>query len=302
MRKKEKILRTLEGEYTGLIPVIPVSNLFAAKQSKKSMREIMSDPVCYAEVMIDCRRKYGYDGLWAMGSGGVTEALGRGMKDKFGKTSVTGESVILDRKSLKNLNSVQAVRNMNLDGLKQAVHIMKTEEPEEPIFAIISSPASTAAVMMDVGNFYINTVKDPEFVKEVIQRITDPIVEYVSLLADAGVDVIWNPMPTLSGTCISRQIYEEICRDSNLYFNKKTKESGVKLVAHACGKWEDRLDLLVQEGNDGIHVSECDFSEVCKTYGDQVCLMGDLPSVPLMLLGTEEQVYQKAMDQCKTAL
>lgn len=302
MGKKEKILRTLDGEYTGYIPVIPVSNLFAAKQSKKSMGEIMSDPVCYAKVMIDCRKKFGYDGLWAMGSGGVTEALGKGLKDKFRKISKNGESVILNREALKHLNQVKVSEDINFDGIKRAIALMKEEDPEEPIFAIISSPASTAAVMMDVGNFYINTVKDPGFVKEVIRRITEPIVEYIYLLAKIGVDVIWNPMPTLSGTCISRQIYEDICRGSNLYFNRKVKECGVRLVAHACGKWDDRMDLLVQEGIDGIHVSECDFPEVCRKYGGKVCMMGDIPSVPVMLLGTEEQVYQTALKQCMTAV
>lgn len=302
MGKKEEILRTLDGEYTGYIPVIPVANAFAAKQSGKPMGRLMADPVEYAQVMMDCRKHFGYDGLWVMGVDGVTAALGKGMTDKFGKISKTGESVILNRDALEQLPDIQVARDINIDRIKQAIQLMKKEDREEPIFSIISSPASTAAVMMDVGNFYISMIKEPEFVKEVIRRITNPIVEFVYMLAEAGVDVIWNPMPTLSATCISRKLYKTICRESNIYFNEQVKKCVVKLVAHACGKWDDRFDLLSQEGIDGMHVSECDFPEVCKKYGKGICMMGDIPSVPVMLLGTAEQVYQTAYDNCMAAI
>ncbi len=301
MRKKEQILLTLDGKYTGYIPVIPVANTFAAKWSGRSMGEVMSNPELYAQAMIDCRKHFDYDGLWVSGFEGVTAALGGGLADKFGKHSLTGENVILTRESLKQLHDFKASRDLKLDGMIKAIKMMKEQDPEQPIFTVVSSPASTAAVMMDVGNFYVSMIKDPEFVKEVISRITEPLVESVKMLAEAGVDVIWNPMPTLSGTCISQKLYEQICRESNIYFNEQVKKCGLHLVAHACGKWDDRFDLLCQEGNDGIHVSECDFPEVCRKYGQDICLMGDIPSVPVMLLGTSEEVYKTSFDNCMTA-
>lgn len=302
MGKKEEIMRTIDGEYTGYIPVIPVANAFAAKQSGQPMGKVMSDPVTYAQAMIDCRKHFKYDGLWVMGTDGVTSALGKGLINKFGQKSETGESVILNRKSIEQLHDVRVSKDINMEGLYKAIQLMKKEDPEEPIFSVISSPASTAAVMMDVGNFYVSMVKEPEFVKDVIKRITNPIVEFVYLLAEAGVDVIWNPMPTLSATCISRKLYENICRESNVYFNEQVKKCGIRLIAHACGKWEDRFDLLSKEGIDGMHVSECDFSKTCREYGRGICMMGDIPSVPVMLLGTKEQVYQKAFENCMAAV
>lgn len=262
MGRKEQILRTLDGEYAGYVPVIPVANAFAAKWSGKPMGEIMSNPKLYAQTMIQCRKAFDYDGLWISG---------------------------FDQDS-------------KLDGAKETIKIMKEEDPDQPIFAIVSNPASTAAVTMDVGKFYVSMIKEPEVVKKVIQQVTEPLVESVRILAETGVDVIWNPMPTLSGTCISRKLYESICRESNIYFNEQVKKCGIRLVAHACGKWDDRFDLLCQEGNHGIHVSECDFQQVCQKYGYEVCLMGNIPSVPVMLLGTPEEVYKRAFHDCTTAL
>lgn len=295
MGKKEQILQTLDGKYIGYIPVIPVTTTFAAKQSGKPMGQVMSDPVAYAQAMIDCRKHFGYDGLWVNCFGGITSALGGGLKDKFGKISENGESVIFDRDALNHLHEVDVKKDISLDGMKAGIRLMKKQDPEEPIFTIVSCPASTAAVMMDVGNFYISLIKDPEFVKEVIWRITEPIVDSLVLLAEAGVDVIWNPMPTLSGTCISRKLYENICRESNIYFNKQVKKYGMRLVTHACGRWDDRFDLLSKEVIDAMHVSECDFPKVCENYGSGICMMGDIPSVPVMLLGTSDQVYEHAL-------
>ena len=302
MGKKEQILRTLDGEYVGYIPVIPVTTTFAAKQSGKPIGQVMGNPAAYAQAMIDCRKNFNYDGLWMNGFGGITAALGRGMKDKFGKISENGESVILDREALNRLNEVDVKKDINLDGMRAGIKLMKEQDPEEPIFTIVSCPASTAAVMMDVGNFYISLIKDPEFVKGVIRRIQKPIVDSLELLADAGVDVIWNPMPTLSGTCISRKLYEEVCRESNIYFNEQVKKYGMRLVVHACGKWDDRFDLLSKEGIDGMHVSECTFPEVCEKYGSGLCMMGNLPSVPVLLFGTAEQVYDAALQNCLAAV
>ncbi len=302
MGRKEQILQAIDGKYPGYIPVIPVANTFAAKWSGKPMGAVMGNPQLYAQAMIDCRKHFDYDGLWVNGVGGITAALGQGMTDKFGKKSTNGESVILTRESLNQLHDFKAARDLKPDGMIKAVRMMKEQDPDQPIFTVVSSPASTAAVMMDVGNFYVSMIKDPEFVKDVIRRITEPIVESVKMIADAGVDVIWNPMPTLSGTCISKKLYEEICRESNIYFNEQVRKCGLRLVAHACGKWDDRFDLLFQEGNDGIHVSECNFPEVCQKYGDKVCLMGDIPSVPVMLLGTAEEVYKTAFDNCMAAV
>ncbi len=302
MGKKEQILLTLDGKYTGYIPVIPVANTFAARWSGKPMGEVMSNSELYAQAVIDCRKHFDYDGLWVNGFGGVAAALGQGLTDKFGQESLTGEGVILTRESLEQLHEFRADQDLNLDGMINAIRMMKEQEPDQPIFTVVSSPASTAAVMMDVGNFYISMIKDPEFVKEVIRRITEPLVESVKMLARAGVDVIWNPMPTLSGTCISRKLYEQICRESNMYFNEQVRKCGLRLVAHACGKWDDRFDLLFGEGNDGVHVSECNFQEVCQMYGKDTCIMGDIPSVPIMLFGTPEEVYQTAFGNCMEAL
>lgn len=302
MRRKEYVLAVLEGKKTGYIPVIPVANTFAAKWSGKPMGMVMANPELYAEAMIACRKHFDYDGLWVNGFGGVTAALGKGLPDKFGKLSETGENVILTRKSLENLHAFDANRDLELGGLKKAIQIMREKDSEQPIFTIVSSPASTAAVMMDVGNFYVSLVKDPDFVRAVIDRITQPLVEAVKQLASAGVDVIWNPLPTLSATCISRKLYENVCRESNIYFNEQVKKCGMKLVVHACGNWDDRLDLLTEEGADGIHVSECNFPEVCKKYGASTCLMGDIPSVPVMFMGTPEQVYDTALANCMAAI
>ena len=86
-----------------------------------------------------------------------------------------------------------------------------------------------------------------------------------------------------------------------MYFSQTVRELGARLIIHTCGNWNDRFDLVMQEKANCLHVSECDLSAIYRQYGKETALMGQIPSAPVMLFGSPEQVYQAAYADCMMA-
>lgn len=301
MTKKERIFALLDGTPVDYIPVIPLAAPLAIRRSGVNPGVAYSRPEVFAQALIQSRQDLGYDGLWVGGFGGVVSAMGKDLIDKFGNPSVTGECVVHRPADLDKLHPFDAKRDLQLEGLKQTIELIRRREPDEPILTVVSNPASSASLLMDVGNFYMNLIKDPTFVRAAIEAVTQPILDTVQALVEVGVDIIWAPAPVLGGSAISRRHYEQSCMESCVHFSQKVRELGGRLIVHTCGNWNDRFDLVMEERAHCIHVSECDLAQFYRQYGARTAIMGQIPSAPVMLLGTPEQVYQAAYADCMAA-
>ena len=93
-------------------------------------------------------------------------------------------------------------------------------------------------------------------------------------MVEAGCDIVWLPMPTLGGTCMSKKHYVELCLPYNKQFIEKIRKTGAKIILHTCGNWNDRFDVASKEGADALHVSEADLETLKKEYGKKNCVDG----------------------------
>ena len=58
----------------------------------------------------------------------------------------------------------------------------------------------------------------------------EPIAQSVARLVEAGCDIVWLPMPTLGGTCMSKKHYVELCLPYNKQFIEKIRKTGAKII------------------------------------------------------------------------
>lgn len=296
--KKELIFDVLDRKRTGYIPVIPTSITLAISRSPYSIDVLKSDPKKFVEASINSRREYGYDGLFSGNFQGVTAAIGGGLVDKHGKISVTGDGTIQNPEDMEKIKEFDVHNSPSLDFLVEVIKEMKKQEPNEPIFTIMDNPPMVAAALMDGENYYYHMIKNPEFVHKLTEYVFEPLVESAKVLLDAGTDIMWLPMPTIGGTCISRDQYEEFCLSYNKRFNKTIRDNDSYLILHTCGNWNDRFDLAVTEGAQGLHVAEADLSLLKKEHGDKVCIMGQIPTVSCMVESSPEEVYEESLKEC----
>lgn len=300
MSKIQQVLDVIDRKKTGRIPVIPVTTKFAVSRSPYSFAECDREPEKFVEAIVEGRRRFGYDGLWTDVFQGITAVMGKGLTDKHVRESVTGQSTIQEPEDLPNMRPFSIDACGQLHTQIEIIKALKKAEPDEPVFTIIDNPCMVAADLMDGANYYYHMLINPEFVHEMTEIIFEPLQQCTELLIDAGADVIWLPLPTVGGTCISRTLYEEFCTKYNKRFNDFILSKGAHLMVHTCGNWNDRLDLAVAEGAHALHISETDLKAAKAEIGGEVALMGQVPCVPVMMNGDPEMVYRECLEECLT--
>ena len=144
-------------------------------------------------------------------------------------------------------------------------------------------------------------VKNVELFRALSDYVEDAVVESCKIIMDAGVDFLWFPTPNFGGYCISRKTYEKCISESNIRALKRIKDNGAQIVLHTCGLYDDRFDLVLKESGDAWHISDTSTKKVKEQYGDKVSLMGSIPCVPVLMEGTEQEVYDFCYKECMDA-
>lgn len=298
LNKREIVKNILELKETNYIPVmLNVVSLSPALYNYE-IPEILMDPEKFAECFMGTREKYGFDGLCAGLNMGVLMDMAGHLPNDEGVITGLGEETLHGVEDLDKLKAYDPEKSILLQNILKTIKIMRKEQPNEPIYVIVENPASNAVRLLGSQRAYRYMAKQPEVFLKVVEAIEGAMYAGVDKLCEAGVDFIWNPMPSLSGFCISKKTYEKCCWDSNKRFNKRIHDNGTKVIIHTCGKYDDRFDLVLQEYGDAWHLANTETKKVKEEYGDKIALMGTIPSTSVFLDGSPEEVYEFAYNEC----
>lgn len=212
-----------------------------------------------------------------------------------------GEDVVHSMEDIKKLVSYDAKKCPMLKTLVDTIKLMRETEPDEPIFVILHVPAAVAFNLMGAKPAFRAMVKNVELFRALSDYVEDAVVESCKIIMDAGVDFLWFPTPNFGGYCISRKTYEKCISESNIRALKRIKENGAQIVLHTCGLYDDRFDLVLEESGDAWHISDTSTKKIKEQYGDKVSLMGSIPCVPVLMEGTEQEVYDFCYQECMDA-
>lgn len=298
LEKRTAVKKILEGVSAERIPVIMNAFSLPVMRYGYTMGEVRSSPEKMVECMTVTRRALGYDGLCAGAYGGIEAMMGGHLMNADGKISGDGYDVVHSPEDIQRLEPFDVTRCPMMKNLLRTIELMRREEPDEPIYAILHVPPYVAFTLMGARYAFRTMIKAPEIFRSLAQFAEDAVVEASKVLVDAGLDFLWFPMPYFGGACISRRAYQECVSESNIRANKRIKEYGAKIVIHTCGPYDDRFDLVVLESGDAWHISNTQTKKVKDAYGDKVSLMGNIPSCSVLMEGTEEEVYDFAYREC----
>ena len=298
MDHKTKLLATLEGKQDNYIPVMVSISNFIRQQLNLSPQQFMNDAKTYVDANLQFQRQYGYDCCCLGMFNGAVEEMGRGLVNRDGQISTDGTETLLTQDLISQLNEFKIDECRQLKMLLERLELFKAQAPNIPLYQIVDSPSMAASEIMGAANYYIAAVKNPDFIHEVTELMLEPIAQTMEKLIEAGCEIMWLPMPTIGGACLSKKHYIELCVPYNKRFIKRLKAAGAKVIIHTCGNWNDRFDVVVTEGADAIHTSEADLELLVNTYGQNIGFMGQLSVLQTMLKKTPDEVYAEALHEC----
>lgn len=298
MGKREAVKAILEGKGADRIPVIMNAFSLPVMQYGYNMFEVMTNPEKMTECMVGSRRRLGYDGMCA-GAYGVSGVIAGHLPNSEGVVVGDGEDTIRCEEDLAKLKSYNPDEDFMMQSLLKTIELMRKEEPDEPIYVIVSHPTGEAFTLLGAKPAFKSMIKKPEFYKKVADYVEDAVIAAMKKIATADIDFLWFPTPNFGGFCISKKTYKNCIYESNVKFMKRLREEvDCKVVLHTCGLYDDRLDLVLDEQGDAWHLADTSTKKIKDLYGDKVSLMGTIPSVHVMMEYEPDELYKFAYQEC----
>lgn len=299
---KDRLYAAIGSEEPDRVPVLTYSNHFQVREAGYSYGEVMENGDKFVEAQITCLEEFGYDGVTGLGGPGmIAEALGAKLRvgeDESPSMTEPGLSVESDDLNLDKLYSRDVIEGDHVP-FTLGVNEKLGEElgPDVPLVASISAPFREACLLSGVEELFGKVVRNPSFVKDLVDLVTEKVYDYAKLVVEVGADVLGVTDPFASSSMISRSRYRELVYPSEKkVIDRIHGNTGAKVLFHTCGEWGDRFDLAVEAGADLYHVDgvgKLGLDEIRSRYPD-ITIMGRIPTARLLLNGRPGQVREAA--------
>jgi len=163
---------------------------------------------------------------------------------------------------------------------------------------------SFAGCLHDMQKAIIATYDKPAWVHAILEGMNNKLISLWERTGKMEVDIVETGGGAGSSTVISPKIHEEFCLPYDQAQHKALKECcGVKVAYHLCGGIMPLLELVVQNGADGLETmtpdgmgGDCDLAEASKRVGDKLFFIGGFDQRMGFENGTQETVRQMVLD------
>lgn len=301
MTSSERIKLAIAGRESDRVPILMITRDFSIYGAGLQLGECLANPVKYVEAELRTLEKYGCDGVWDLHIAMplLNELYGARLTVPKGLDGMDqpahAEPVLKELKDLGKLTRIKVEDHPCMEPVRFVVsELKKAVGREVPVFGWAPPPFRTACMYRGVSNIMMDLIDEPGYVLDLMEICLEQSIAYSKILIDSGADYIFISNPTASSTVISRQHYEKYVHPFTKRMCSAIASMERKVLYHICGKWNDRLDLLGEEGVAIFHVDKINITEA-KEKLKKSCIMGNVKTVDSLLNGTTELVQQETL-------
>lgn len=304
MTSKERMTAFAAGKEIDRIPCSPLMGETLCSLVGATMPQYHQSAKLMAEVEIVAYRTFGHDGA-GVGPGfkGLAEAMGTVLYCPEDNIPFVQEPVLKNWDDFDRLTPSDPHKDGRLPVYLEALAIMM-EEIGNDVFvgSCVGGPLSTAAMVRGTENLLKDLRRSPEMVHRLLQLVTESTLRYIDAVYELGCSVSIAD-PVASGTMISVRQFQEFAKPYLTLLSDRIKaHSGSGPMLHICGDstplWSDMADTgAATLSLDNI----VDLAEAKKAVGHQVCLMGNVNPVDVIMKGTREQIEAGVRDCLRIA-
>jgi len=178
------------------------------------------------------------------------------------------------------------------------IELMRATSPDRAIGYILNGPFFMSRCLRgSLENLLMDYVLNPGLAKDLARLTTDYNLECLELIAKKGADFVINDCDLAfnSNTMMSLAHYDEFLHPYHQEIVAAAHRLGLKIVKHSDGRLQRLIPRFIAEGFDGLHPiqPQClDIAEIKREFGKQICLMGNIDCVYLLVFGAPEEVRQ----------
>ena len=153
--------------------------------------------------------------------------------------------------------------------------------------------------MRHMDNALMDTILEPEYVTELLDKLCDINIEAIRRNASRGVDacMIWDDMGTQHSSFFSPKAFKELFKPFYKRLADELHRQGLDFIVHSCGKVTEFIPDLIEAGVDMLQFDQPELhgSEfLARTYGDKIAFYCPVDIQAIMPTGDREIIEKGA--------
>ncbi|MCF7935539.1 MAG: uroporphyrinogen decarboxylase family protein [Synergistales bacterium] len=263
----------------GRTPVAPLLGHPGAPLTGTTLKANLTDPATQTASLKALEEAVSPDALFLFMDLTVeAEALGCSIEFDDNAPPSVEHSPITDASKLGDLDTSQDLpgrMSTFVEVVRQARDTLDT-----PISAYTIGPFTLASQLAGTTNLCVSCIKDPDFVKRLVEQSTEVIKQYAAALVEAGVEVYTILEP--SAVMISAQHFGKFsgpyCRELFDSVPQAWK------ILHICGNSGHLLEAMCATGAEGLSLdANVSLPELARRCPGDVALIGNISPVQTVM-------------------
>ncbi len=165
------------------------------------------------------------------------------------------------------------------------------------------SPWQSFCCLVGTEEAIYMAIDEPDFVHYALQEVLKKTLKATELWHGTPADMVETGGGAGSNTVISPKMFREFCVPYDQQQHTALRAAGVKIVYHLCGGLMQMLDLVTENGADGLETmtppsmgGDCDLKEASRRVGDRLFFIGGFDQSAGFESGSPEAARQLVLD------
>ncbi|NLY82534.1 MAG: uroporphyrinogen decarboxylase [Clostridiales bacterium] len=294
---KELIFKTLRHEETKDIPWVPFAGVHAGKLKGYTAEEVLMDEDILVESILEVNKLYTPDGLPIIFDLQV-EAEIMGCELMWAKNNPPSVKThpLAGEKKIPCLCEIPTEESGRIPMILSAMRRIKAEIGDEvALYGLICGPFTLASHLRG-SDIFMDMVKDPKYVKDLVDYCAQISIAMSKMYIEAGMDVIAVVDPLVSQ--ISPKHIEKMLRDGFTAVFDYCRAMGAFSSFFVCGNATKQIEEMCKTNPDSISIDENVNLALSKETTDKynITLGGNIPLTTTMLFGNQEDNMKAVID------
>lgn len=157
--------------------------------------------------------------------------------------------------------------------------------------------------LVGMEGLYFRMYDEPEFVEELMRRITDFYYEvsrrsFEEAAGSIDIFFIGNDLGSTTGPLLGVELFRRFVLPPLKRLIDLGHRYGLKVMLHCCGGFEPLIPPMIEAGLDGVHAVQprclgMDLATLKRRYGERLVFNGCIDSQSVLIEGTPELVRER---------
>jgi MtaA/CmuA family methyltransferase len=244
---RDRVVAAYKRSYADAVPAYPIIGSYAGIQDGCTIREYCSDARKALTAQLNIYEKHRHDVVLAY-TDLTKEAEAAGSTVQWSDMSVPSISTHVlgeDKGKLARMNLPDVKSAGRLPMFLELCEGLMAAKLPTAVGAVVTGPWTVAMLLRGPEALLLDTVDDPQFVRDLMRFTTDYIRQFSELVAGTKIGLSFAE-PTASCSLISPEIYRELIKPFHQELIQHFKKQKVNCTVHMCGMthplYEDLLD------------------------------------------------------------